>query len=421
MLKKTLIIAISILLSVNFSLFSQTKSQTIETGQLNGQALVNGVSFAVPFMTIDPESRGGAMGDAGVATSPDANSMHWNPAKLVFIEGDAGGAVSYTPWLRNLVGDIDLLYLTGYYRLKKDQVVAASLRYFSLGDIQFTDNYGAPLLSVKPNEYAFDAAYSRMFGERFSGAFSFRYIRSALSNGVINNVEMKPGQSAAADISMYYIRPLKLEDKNAKLSFGFNISNIGNKMTYSSDQKKDFIPTNLKVGSALLVDMDENNSITITADVNKFLVPSRPVYWKSQVTGKTDTDSTDLNDNKVIKYGKDPNVGILTGMIQSFYDSPGEFDNKGHRSVFKGELDEVNYSLGLEYWYRKQFAIRTGYFHESQYAGNRKFITMGLGLKLNVLVFDFSYLLANSNNPLANTLRFTISFNFNSAPKSGRK
>ena len=240
MLKRTLFILPAIFL-VNTSLFAQVNNnaQLNNYAELNGQT-VNSVSSAVPFMTIAPESRGGAMGDAGVATSPDVNSMHWNPAKYAFAEGTGGVAVSYTPWLKNLVNDINLYYVTGYFRLKQDQVLAGSLRFFALGEIEFRDNNSDYLKTAKPNEYALDVAYSRVFGEHFSGAIAFRYIRSDLSKGVINNVEMKAGQSGAADVSAYYVRPVAISDKKAKMSFGLNISNIGNKMAYSNDQKKDF-------------------------------------------------------------------------------------------------------------------------------------------------------------------------------------
>lgn len=409
MFKRNLILAISALL-VSTTNFAQ---KTLNIDELNGKN-VNRIASGVPFLTIDPESRGGAMGDVGVATSPDINSMYWNPAKYAFIESDAGISVSYTPWLRNLVGDIDLGYVSAFYRVNKEQVVAASLRYFSLGEIQLTDDKGEFQTNAKPNELSFDATYSRLFSEHFSGAMAFRYIRSDLSKGT-SNYATSAGQSFAADLGLYYNHPVMLSDKKGKLSFGMNISNIGTKLTYSSDAKeKIFLPTNLRLGGALSADLDENNSLTLAIDANKLLVPDKPEYLKSKLD--ITADST-VNNVPQILYGKDANVGVLTGMLQSFYDSPGLYTSSGKRSVLKGELSEVTYSVGLEYWYRKQFALRTGYFHESEFSGNRKFYTMGVGLKLNVFAIDFSYLLANSNNPLANTLRFTLSFDFDAFNK----
>ena len=382
-------------------------SQTISTAELNGQ--MNVVQSAVPFLTIAPDSRAGAMGDAGVATSPDINSMHWNPAKYAFAENQAGVAISYTPWLRNLVGDIDLATLAGYYRIDQQQVIAGSLVYFSLGDIEFRDNIGNPLKQGKPNEYSIDLAYSRLFGEHFSGGIAFRYIRSDLAAGtVVSGVTTTAGQAFAADISAYYNKKIKISDKNAKMAFGLNISNIGTKMSYTNELKnKNFLPTNMRLGGSLTMDFDSYNSMMFTTDLNKLLIPTPP-YVLQKVTGG---DSI-VNNNRVI-IGKESDVSVVTGMIQSFYDAPGGF---------KEEMREITYSFGLEYWYRKQFAIRTGYFHESPTKGNRKYYTFGCGLKLNVFGLDFSYLVPTAaNNPLANTLRFTLTFDFDAFSKLKNK
>lgn len=385
-------------------------AQPINPGQLGGKEYdlgkwPNPVESAVPFLTIAPDSRSGGMGDVGAATSPDINSMHWNPAKYAFIENEGGVCISYSPWLRNLVGDIDLAYLSAYKRIDRQQVIAASLLYFSLGEIDFTDDNGQLIRPGKPNEFAIDVAYSRLFGEHFSGGIAFRYIRSDLSTGLsVSGIDTKAGQAFASDVSVYYNTKLKLWDRDSKLAFGLNISNMGNKISYTSDLDKDFIPINMRLGGAFTYDFDAYNSITLAADVNKLLVPTRPVYW-TDISGK---DST-VNDQKVIRFGKDPNVPVVKGMFQSFYDSPGGFEE---------ELREITYSFGLEYWYRKQFAIRGGYFHENEYKGNRKFFTMGVGLKLNVLGLDFSYLIPTyAHHPLANTLRFSISFDFDAFRK----
>jgi hypothetical protein len=370
----------------------------------------NPVQSAVPFVTLAPDSRGGAMGDAGVATSPDINSMHWNPAKFAFLENEAGISASYTPWLRNLVGDIDLAYLTGFYKLDHQQVLAASLRFFSLGEIEFRNSQGDYIMPVKPSEFAIDLAYSRKFSDKISGAIAFRYINSNLSKGVaVNGVDTKAAQAFAADISMYYVDDVKISDMSGKMAFGVNISNIGNKVTYTTDLHKDFIPTNLKIGGSLSLDINSYNSMTFTTDLNKLLVPTTPVYYP---------DSTDADGNKVIEYGKNPDVGLVQGIFQSFSDAPGVIQSNGKRSVLKEEFREITYSVGIEYWYRKQFALRGGFFYENPTKGNRKFFTMGVGLKLNVFGIDFSYLVpTNSYSPLANTLRFTLSFDFDAFRK----
>lgn len=396
MLKKLSFCSASFL--ILFSL--QGYSQGIRTSQLNGQ--MNVISSAVPFLTIGPDSRAGGMGDVGAATSPDINSMHWNPAKYAFVENQAGVAISYTPWLRNLVGDIDLATLSGYYKIDNQQVIAGSLVYFSLGEITFTDQVGATQKQGKPNEFAVDAAYSRKFGERFSGSIAFRYIRSDLASGTMSNgTEVKAGQAFAADISAYYFKKVKISDKEGKLSFGADISNMGNKMSYTDELKnKSFLPINLRLGTALAMDFDSYNSMTFAADINKFLIPTPPIIL------------ADVNGNDSI-VGKDPDVGVVAGMFQSFSDAPGGF---------KEEIQEINYSIGTEYWYKKQFALRLGYFHEAQNKGNRKFFTFGAGLKLNVFGLDFSYLVPSAaNSPLANTLRFTLSFDFDAFRKLKNK
>ncbi len=397
---------------VLFYLFfiSLSISAQINPGQLNGSSelnkQVNPVSTAVPFLTITPDSRAGAMGDVGVATSPDNCSNHWNPAKYAFIRNKLGFSVSYSPWLHNLVGDIDLAYLSFYKKIGKQQAFSASLRYFSLGDIQFTDRAGYSTIQGKPNEFALDAAYSRLLSEKFSGAVAFRYIRSDISIGTeVNGVASKAGQSFAADVSMYYHTDFSLFDADSKLALGLNISNIGSKLTYTSDLNKDFIPTNMRIGFSYIIELDKFNSFTIASDLNKLLVPTAPVYWKNA----KGSDSTDINGSRVIRYGMNPHVSVVKGVFQSFADAPGGFQE---------ELREFTYGIGVEYLYYKKFAIRGGYFHENKYKGNRKYFTLGLGIQFNSMGIDFSYLVPiNSSNPLANTLRFTINFNFGPGSK----
>ena len=371
-----------------------TAAQLSDPYELGGQ--LNVVNVAVPFLTVAPDSRAGAMGDAGVATSPDVYSMHWNPAKFAFIENDFGAAFSYTPWLRNLIDDINLAYLSGYMRIDNYQVIAASLTYFSLGEIIFTNMAGQYDGQFTPNEFAVDAAYSRLFSETISGGLAFRYIRSDLTGGqFVGGMASRAAQAFAADVSVYYQNNITVSDLPGELAIGMNISNIGNKITYSDDQNPQFIPINLGIGSALKLDIDQYNSLAFALDLNKLLVPTPPVYY---------ADREDEDGNPLIRLGYDPNVSVPVGMLQSFYDAPGGL---------REELREIFYSFGMEYWYLNQFAIRGGYYHEHETKGNRKFFTTGIGLKLNVFTLDVSYLIAvYRTNPLANTLRFSLAFDF---------
>jgi len=387
------------LASLSAILFLANTAASAQSVGINGQTL-NQVQTAVPFLNITPDSRAGAMGETGVATTPDVNSMYWNAAKYAFIDKVAAISFSYTPWLRKLVNDINLSYLTGYYKLDSRQTIAASLRYFSLGEITFTQTgASSDATLVRPNEFAVDFAYSRKLSEQLSGGIAFRYIRSDLTGGNYDpsQGETHAGTSFAADVSTYYTAPIKLEDKDANLSFGVNISNIGSRISYTDNNQKDFIPINLRIGSALKVNMDEYNTVGLSLDLNKLLVPTPPVY----------ADSTNSSGTLAIISGMSPDVSVPKGMIQSFYDAPGGF---------KEEIQEIIWSVGAKWVYRQQFAIRGGYFHESESKGNRKYATVGAGLKLNVFDLDFAYLIPTSgqNNPLAGTVRFSLTFNFDS-------
>jgi hypothetical protein len=398
---------------VLFAFISLTGSFTLsaQNGSISSGPQLNAIQTAVPFMTITPDSRAGAMGDVGVATSPDVNSQNWNPAKYPFIESEGGVALSYTPWLRKLINDINLAYLAGFYKFADNQVISASLRYFSLGQIVFTNNYGTPQGVYVPNEFAVDVGYSRLLTDRFSGGIVFRFIRSDLTGGTfVGGAESKAAMAIAGDLAFYYRNTdLILGDKDGTLAFGVNFSNMGNKVSYTETSDKAFLPINMKLGGALTVDMDDYNSITLTADINKLLVPTPPIY----ATDSTGGTMVDENGDNVIKYGKDPNVPTPVGMVQSFYDAPGVLMDDGSRSVFREEINEIMLGVGLEYWYRNQFAIRGGYFYEHETKGNRKYFTLGVGLRLNVFALDFSYLVpVKQNNPLANTLRFTLGFEF---------
>ncbi|MFH0866143.1 MAG: type IX secretion system outer membrane channel protein PorV [Bacteroidota bacterium] len=370
-----------------FSLFSQNSS-TSHIFQYSNKEL-NTITTAIPFLMIAPDARAGGLGDAGVASTPDANSIHWNPAKLAFIQKDIGFSVSYSPWLRALVNDINLAYLSGYKKFGKDQAIAASLLYFSLGDITFTDIVGNTIGQFRPSEFAVDVCYSRKLSEKFSGGVSLRYIHSNLTGGYfVGGAESHPGNSIATDVSTYYETEFDLGQTPSKLGLGLNISNIGSKISYTETTERDFIPINLRIGPALTLDLDDYNQIAVMLDINKLLVPTPPVY--DSVGG--------------ILAGKDPDVSVVSGMFQSFGDAPGGF---------KEEMREFTISTGVEYWYDKQFAIRAGFFYEDKTKGNRKFFTLGAGLKYNVFGLDFAYLIPiEQRNPLENTLRFTLLFDF---------
>jgi hypothetical protein len=378
--------------AVSILLFLATLSGNIELFSQASSGELNAIQTVVPFLTIAPDSRAGGMGDAGVATSPDVYSMHWNPAKFAFIDGESGVGISYSPWLRNLVPDINIAYLTGYKRLDSKQVVSASLLYSSLGLVPLTDEFGNPLRNINPNEFALDAAYSRLFNDNLSGGIAFRFIYSNLTSGfAAGGDETKPGTSFAADISGYYQKDITLFNKDAQLGFGLNFSNIGSKMTYTDSQAADFIPMNMRIGTAGTINLDSYNKLTLTIDINKLLVPTPPIY-------------SSANPDSIIS-GKDPDVAVPVAIFQSFFDAPGGF---------KEELHELTYSYGAEYWYNNQFAIRAGYFHENETKGNRKYFTAGAGFRLKIFTLDFSYLMPLAqNHPLARTLRFSIAFDFN--------
>ena len=369
-----------------FNAFAQDPNYDDLTGGLNT------ITTAVPFLLISPDSKAGAMGDVGVATTPDANSLHWNPAKYAFVDDDMGFAVSYVPWLRALVPDINLSYLAGYRKLNDNEAIAMELRYFSLGDITFTDILGTTIGQYKPSEFALGTSYSRKLSANFSLAIAGRYIYSNLTGGqAAGGIPTVAGQSIAADIAGYYTQAIRISGKDVDLAIGCNISNIGNKISYTETAVRDFIPINLRLGTALGTEFDDYNKMSFAFDINKLLVPTPPVY-----------------DDGVIVIGEEPDVSVVSGIFQSFGDAPGGF---------KEEMREINYSIGTEYWYANQFAIRAGYFFEHDTKGGRKFFTFGSGVKYNVFSLDFSYLInasraINGTNPLANTMRFTLVFDF---------
>ncbi|MBN1145169.1 MAG: type IX secretion system outer membrane channel protein PorV [Bacteroidales bacterium] len=360
------------------------------TKDLLGSEL-NSIQTTVPFTTISPDSRAGAMGDLGVASSPDVNSQHWNAAKYVFNKDKAGVSLAYTPWLRNLVNDINLAYLSAFYRFDDKQAISGSLKYFSMGEIIFRDMEGVETGEYTPNEFAIDFGYSRLLSEYMSAALVLRFIRSDITGGgSVDGQQYNAGYSFASDLGLYYQRPVGLGGMDGEFAWGLNFSNLGTKISYTEGSDKQFIPANLRLGARYTLDIDEYNSFTLAADLNKLLVPTPP---KMSTNGDT------------VLFGKEIPNSIPLSWIQSFYDAPGGF---------KEEMKEIMISAGVEYWYHDQFAMRLGYFNESDTKGNRKFFTAGIGLKFNVFFLDFSYLISTKgkNNPLANTMRFTLGMNF---------
>jgi len=368
-------LALCVLLSLSVGTFAQVN---------------NPIVTAVPSLSIAPDARAGGMGDIGAATTPDVNSQFWNPSKYVFMESDAGISISYTPWLRKLVSDIDLAYLSGYWKFDQRQALSMSLRYFSLGDINLMDQLGYPMGSAHPNEVAVDLAYSRLLSEKLSAAITMRFIYSDLNNGInlSGGSEMYPGAAVSADISAYYKTPITLQSVDGKLAFGINISNIGSKISYDQNETSNFIPTNLRIGSSFDYPIDNYNRLSVSVDLNKLLVPTPKI-------GTTTAEQT-AYDNEY------SNMSPIAGIFKSFSDAPGGF---------KEELQEVMWSLGAEYAYNNQFFVRGGYFNENQYKGNRKYFTAGAGFKLNVFQLDAAYVISTSqSNPLDQTLRFSLSF-----------
>jgi len=384
-------LSLFILTSTSLDTIAQSTVDETTTDGRSGSRLIQ---TGVPFLLIGPDSRAGAMGEAGVAVSSDANSIHWNPSKLAFTQGNGSISLSYSPWLQRLVPDINLAYLSGYYRLDDRNVVGGSLRYFSLGDIALTNESGQSTGSYSPNEFALDGTFARKFGENFSLGTALRFIRSNLgSNMVTGNGQAKPGTALAADVSAYLKKETVFLGYDSRLAAGLNISNIGNKIEYvEGSNNKVFLPTNFRLGGAATFFPDALSEFTFALDLNKLLVPSPPV--------------TTTEDNQtVIVSGRDPStLSVPSAIFGSFTDAPGGF---------KEEMQEISYSAGLEYVYNKQFALRAGYIYENPNKGNRNYLTLGAGLQYNYFNLDFAYILANQQkSPLANTLRFSLAFTF---------
>ena len=359
------------------ALQAQTKSQEY-----------NPVEHAVISQTIAPDARAAGMGDVGAATDPDVNSQYWNPAKYPFCISRSGIALNYTPWLRQLVSDIDLAYVAGYYRIGDYSAVSGSLRYFSLGEVMTSMEENA--MTVKPYEMSIDAAYSLMLSETFSIAAAIRWIYSDLRYDY--SEDSKPASAFAADIAMYYNNYINIGSRECQLGLGMNISNVGSKISYYGDDRSQFLPANLRIGASLMVPVDEYNRFTIAADANKLLVPTIPPQREDESAGDYRT--------RVIEEYSD--VSSISGIFKSFGDAPGGF---------KEELQEIQWSVGAEYVYHDQFSLRAGYHHESANKGNRKYFTVGGGFRMNVFSLDVGYVISTAQtNPLDQTLRFTLAF-----------
>lgn len=390
-----------------------------QSGATDDDLQLNTITTALPFMSITPDSRAGAMGDAGTALSGSAYSIYWNTAMLNFAEKKSEIGISYTPWLRQLTNDIHLSYLSGYTKIGSRQAFAASLRYFSLGEITFTDNSGAVIRDDKPNEYELTAGYAFKLSDNMSFGLNGKFANSNLTKGLpVAGAETKAAIAGAADISFIYLKKgAKLGSKTGDYSFGATINNIGNKVSYSETADRDFIPMNLKLGNAYNMKLDVYNSVTFSLDLQKLLVPSPVLTNASQ--GYSDLPAG-------TSVGKSNDVGVVAGMLQSFYDAPGQIardeagnliqNEDGSYEIVKGsklkeELNEINIAFGMEYWYNRTFAVRSGLFYESKTKGARQFANFGVGLRYNMLEIDISYLLAfQRQNPLANTLRFSLRF-----------
>lgn len=354
--------------------------------------MFNPVNASVTSQTIAPDARAGGMGDVGAATEADVNSQYWNPAKYPFAISRAGVSLNYTPWLRELVSDMDLAYLAGYYRIGDYSAISGSLRYFSLGEVFMTSDISATdnAMTINPYEMSVDVAYSMMLSEKFSWAAALRFIYSDLTYDYTDDTS--PGSAFAADVALYYQDYLNLGDRECQVGLGMNVSNIGSKITFGGDDNSEFIPTNLRLGASLMIPIDDYNRFTLAADANKLLVPTYPKQEEGE--------STEAYQQRVQKDYYD--ISSISGIVKSFGDAP---------NGFKEELQEIQWSVGAEYWYNDKFTLRAGYHHEAENKGNRKYFTFGAGFRMSVFSLDAGYVIATAkSNPLDQTLRFTLSF-----------
>jgi hypothetical protein len=411
-MKKVILIA-----ATGFSLL-QVNAQVQTSEDVAGRTGRRYIQSAVPFLMISPDSRAGGMADVGVATSADVNSLHWNAAKLPYIKdadgnlSDMGVGISVTPWLRKLIDDMSMNNLSGYYRISKQEVIGASLDYFNLGKMTFREGPGEAGITgeKKPYELNFGLAYARQLSEPLSVSLGLKFIHSNLASGAVlsNGETAKAGNAVAADLGVYYNKNVTVSGEQFHLALGANISNIGNKLTYTTREQAYFIPTNLRIGTAITKEIDMYNKITLAIDINKLMVPTPAIYYVKA----NGSDSTDVDGNKLIYKGKDAsNKGLIAGMFGSFADAPGGF---------KEEMQEYILQGALEYWYLNAFAARAGFYHEAETKGNRKYATLGLGVRYKLFGADFAYLIPiRQNNPLRDTIRISLLVNFASKKPQG--
>ena len=374
---------------------------SVETHAQDKQDMFNPINTSVTSQTIAPDARAAGMGDVGAATDPDVNSQYWNPAKYPFTISRAGLSLNYTPWLRQLVSDMDLAYLSGYYHIGDYSAISGSLRYFSLGEVMLSYDSTDPSMTINPYEMSFDVAYSMMLSEKLSWSAGLRFIYSDLTYDYTDDTT--PGTAFAADVALYYQDYLNLGSRECQLGLGLNVSNIGSKITFGGDDNAEFIPTNLRLGASLMVPVDEYNRFTIAADANKLLVPTYP----KQNEGES-------SEEYAVRKQKDYyDLSSISGIFKSFNDAP---------NGFKEEMQEIQWSVGAEYVYHDQFSLRAGYHHESENKGNRKYFTVGAGFKMNVFSLDAGYVIATAkSNPLDQTLRFTLTFDMDGLKDLFRK
>ncbi len=406
-MKRTLLI-LTLILGVGYTTSYAQRGYNFGRGCIidsDGNCLPNTILSAVPFLRIIPDARGGAMGDAGIAASPDPNSIHYNSSKLAFVEENSSFSVTYTPWLRNLgLNDVFLTYLTGYKKVDDIATLGFGMRYFSLGEINFTDFDGNPAGTGNPREFEFSVSYNRKLSENFSAGITTKYIYSNLASGQqVGAVTINSANAFAADISLTWKKKGNLVANGSEWMFGVAVSNLGSKITYTGAEVKDFLPANLGIGAGLTLDFDDYNSMTFLLDINKLLVPSpvSPTIVDDDFNEMRNPDY-DANGNEFADYKEQ---SMFSAVVSSFGDAQGGFGE---------EIKEYTISFGAEYWYSKQFAVRTGYYYENPLKGDRQFITVGAGLKYNVFQIDLSYLVPTNSrrNPLDNTLRFTLQFDF---------
>jgi hypothetical protein len=425
MIKKLLNLVVLVMSLVCQNAFAQPTS-----GATDNDLQLNTITTAVPFVAITPDSRAGGMGDAGTALSANSNSIYWNTSMLIFAKEKAELSMSYTPWLRQLTNDIHLSYLSGYGKIGDRSAVTGALRFFSLGEITFTDASGNVIRDDKPSEFELTGGYAFQLSDRTSVGINGKFIYSNLTGGLtVAGVNTKAGVAGATDISFTYFNDeAEIGNINGTYTFATTLNNIGNKIAYSELQSRDFLPMNLKIGNSFKAELDGYNSLLFALDLQRLLVPT-PAFYDF-----VDADGDGQSDDYTMLGGKSDDVGIISGMFQSFYDAPGAVavdDNgdyiqnadgtyeivKGSR--FKEELSEINICAGLEYWYNNVLAIRAGYFYENKNKGNRQYFNAGIGFRYNMLGIDVSYLAAvTRQSPLANTLRFTLRYHFGGSRSS---